>query len=506
MPSSQSTATKDPSSRSNNAASLEEHAAQLESLFANAPVGLGFLDREHRYLRLNERLAEINGLPPEAHIGRRVSDVLPASAQILDPILEEVFRTGKPVVREVAGETPKEPGVTRHWLTGFFPVFSGDSWPSAVGAYIIEVTDRIRAENALRHSEERFRAFVNASSDVVYRMSADWSEMRQLEGRGLISDTTTPRQDWLQEYIHPGDHKQLLKAIAHATQTRTILELEHRVRRIDGSMGWMLSRAVPIFNGDGELIEWFGTASDITAHRRAEEALIRSEKLASVGRMASTIAHEINNPLAAVMNLLFLAQNDPKCPPSVRKELAKAESELKRVSHITRQVLGFYRDCSHPSLVSLSAILDEAVCLFEARIMARGIVIDKRYLEETRINVVAGELRQVFANLIANSLDALPDGGTLTLRIAECSAQGKAVARITVADSGKGIEPAALPHIFEPLFTTKDSVGTGLGLWVSKQLVEKHGGSIRFRSSTRPSRPGTTFVIDLPALSVDSPS
>jgi len=506
MPSSAAKFSKEPVGPSPVARGLQDHNAQLESLFANAPAGIGFLDREHRYLRLNERLAEINGLPVEKHIGRRLSEVLPASGHVLESILEEVFRTGRPVVREVAGETPKEPGVTRHWLTGFFPVFNDDSEPTAVGAYVIEVTDRIRSEDALRHSEERFRAFVNASSDVVYRMSADWSEMRQLEGRGLISDTTSPRRDWLQQYIHPDDVRPLLRAIAHATRTRSMFELEHRVHRMDGTLGWVLSRAVPIFNWEGEITEWFGTASDITVQKKAEEALIRSEKLASVGRMASTIVHEINNPLAAVMNLLFLAQSNPDCPDSVREDLAKAERELSRVTQISRQVLGFYRDSSRPSVVSLASIVDEALCLFESKIAVRQIVIDKRYLQSLCITTVPGDLRQVFANLIANSLDALPDGGTLTLRIAGRSFHGKTVARVTIADNGTGIEAAALPHVFEPLFTTKDLVGTGLGLWVSKQLVEKNGGCIRFRSSTRPPQPGTTFVIDLPFLSAKTPA
>lgn len=506
MPSSQAKASEELTRPSKIESSLQEHAAQLESLFAHAPVGLAFLDREHRYLRINERLAEINGLPVEAHIGRRISDVLAVNAPIVEPILEEVFNTGRPIEREITGETPKQPGVTRNWMTGFFPVFSGGPQPVAVGAYVIEVTDRFRVEEALRQSEERFRAFVSASSDVVYRMSADWVEMRQLDGRGFISDTASPRKDWLRQYIHADDHRRVQKAIVHAVRTGGMFEMEHRVRRLDGSTGWMLSRAVPIMNSAGEVTEWFGTASDITAHKRSEEALIRGEKLASVGRVATTIAHEINNPLAAVMNLLFLAQNDPDCPASVRQDLSKAESELKRVSHITRQVLGFYRDSSRPSLVSLSAILDEALCLFETRIKVKSVEVEERYFEDVHITSVAGDLRQVFANLICNSLDAIDDGGTLKLRVAEYVANGKRIARITIADNGKGIEPSALPHIFEPLFTTKESVGTGLGLWVSKQLVEKLGGSIRFRSSTEPARQGTTFVIELPVVSVDSPS
>jgi len=230
-----------------------------------------------------------------------------------------------------------------------------------------------------------------------------------------------------------------------------------------------------------------------------EEALIRSEKLALMGRMTATIAHEINNPLAAVMNLLILAQHNPDCPKQIRDDLAKAESELNRVSHITRQVLGFYRDCSRPAAVLVADVLDEALALFETKINAKGVEIAKDYGAGVKITIVAGELRQVFSNIIANSLDAVADHGAIKLRIAEKTAQaGKSIARITLADNGKGIETSALSHIFEPLFTTKESVGTGLGLWVCKQLVEKHRGGIHFRSSTRLGRRGTTFVVELP--------
>ncbi len=237
--------------------------------------------------------------------------------------------------------------------------------------------------------------------------------------------------------------------------------------------------------------------------QEAREALIHSEKLASLGRMAASIAHEINNPLAAVMNLLFLAQNHPNCPPSIRQDLCKAESELQRVTHITRQVLGSYRNCSSPGPVSVSAVVEEALCLFETRIMAKGVKVEKQYCEKDHIISVAGDLRQVFSNLICNSLDAVADGGTIKLRVATYATNHRRIARITIADNGAGIGPAELPRIFEPLFTTKESVGTGLGLWACKQLVGKHHGSIRFRSSTGVEHRGTTFVIELPADSVD---
>ena len=504
MPSSRPQGSKRRARKPADQSELQKRSAELESLFANAPVGLAFVDREHRYLRINERLAEMNGLPVEAHLGRRVSEVLPVSAPLLDAILDEVLRTGRVIERQIAGETPKQPGVIRHYLTGFFPVFGKDSQPIAVGGYVIEVTDRIRAEEALRHSEERFRAFVNAGSDVVFRMSADWSEMRQLDGEGTVFDHGQPNKKWLQEYIHRDDHGLVSRTIRRAVETGTMFRLEHRVRQKDGSVGWMQSCVVPIRDTSGEIIEWFGTATDITHHKKAEEGLIRSEKLASVGRMAATIAHEINNPLAAVMNLLYLAQHDPGCPESIRRDLGKAEAELMRVSHITRQVLGFYRDSSRPVLVSLPAIMEDALGLFEARALAKAMEIERQYGENAHVASVPGDLRQIFSNLISNSVDAMQDGGgILKIRISQRTIGGRRISRITISDNGNGIQKSALPHIFEPLFTTKESVGTGLGLWVSKQLVEKHGGSIRFRSSTCTARHGTTFVIDLPMLSPD---
>lgn len=245
-------------------------------------------------------------------------------------------------------------------------------------------------------------------------------------------------------------------------------------------------------------------ASDVTASKKAEEALIRSEKLACIGRMATTIAHEINNPLAAVANLLFLAQHDADCSQSIKDDLAKAESELNRVSNITRQVLGFYRDSPHPTAVLIADLVNEALAFFEAKIVAKQVEIARHYAAGVEITVVPGDLRPVFVNIIANSLDAVADGGKISLRISTRSTPSrKRVARIIIADDGHGIDASALPHVFELLFTKKQAFGTGLGLWVSKHLVEKHHGVIRFRSSTRRERRGTTFVIELP---LDSPA
>jgi two-component system NtrC family sensor kinase len=235
---------------------------------------------------------------------------------------------------------------------------------------------------------------------------------------------------------------------------------------------------------------------------QAEDALIRVEKLAAVGRMAASMAHEINNPLEAVMNSIFLAKSLPELSETARKYLEIADEELRRVSHMTRQTLGFYRESTVPTGTSVSALLDSVIDLLQAKIKMMHAHVDRRCVPELQVMGVFGELRQIVSNLLANSLDAVDKQGTIKVRgsIAPCRDNGQRCIRITVADNGKGIDPVAMKRVFEPFFTTKGDVGTGLGLWVTKQLVEKHDGAIHVRSSTTGIRRGTTVSIVLPRI------
>ena len=233
--------------------------------------------------------------------------------------------------------------------------------------------------------------------------------------------------------------------------------------------------------------------------KKAEEALIASEKLASVGRMAAVLAHEINNPLAAVMNLLFLAQNTADTPAPVHQYLKMADDELKRIAHITRQTLGFYRESTVPTTFHVATLLNSVIDLLQAKMVSTQVVVEKQCEDQLHMTAIFGELRQVISNLMLNSLDALGEDGRVTLRASRSRKprDGSSRIRITVADNGQGIDGAALPRLFEPFFTTKGSIGNGLGLWVCKQIIEKHGGSIWIRS--RLCEPhGTTFSIVLP--------
>ena len=233
---------------------------------------------------------------------------------------------------------------------------------------------------------------------------------------------------------------------------------------------------------------------NITERKRSEELLLRAEKLTSVGRMAAAIAHEINNPLDAVMNLVFLAANTKELPESARHFLETADDELKRVAHMTRQSLGFYRESGVPTLTSVSAVLNSAVDLMKSRIKVKQAIIEKQFDGNVQITAISGELRQVFSNLLSNSLDAINERGVIKIRVSA----GRHRIRVTIADNGKGVSKSIRRRIFEPFFSTKGAVGTGLGLWVSQQIIEKHGGTIRVRSSSDGLRKGTTFSVALP--------
>lgn len=233
-------------------------------------------------------------------------------------------------------------------------------------------------------------------------------------------------------------------------------------------------------------------------YRRAEEALRQSEKLAIAGRLASSIAHEINNPLEAVTNLLYL-MHECNSPEQMKRYLELAERELARVSEITTNTLQFYRQPSRPGPVVLTDILDSALALYYPRLTSAGIVVEKKFDSLTPIIGMSGELRQVFSNLIANALDAMRAGGRLLVRAHNASDYQNGFGwgvRITIADTGSGIPLEISDRIFEPFVTTKGSTGTGLGLWISSEIVQKHGGRIHVKSTTS-EKAGTGAVFSL---------
>jgi PAS domain S-box-containing protein len=284
---------------------------------------------------------------------------------------------------------------------------------------------------------------------------------------------------------------EILNRGGHVASYRT-----ERIRR-DGTRWPVLLSVSPLLNARGEIVGASAIARDISAEKQSEEAIRRSEKLATAGRLAASIAHEINNPLEAVVNLLYLARNDPS---HAGEYLTLAEKEVGRVARLAQQTLGFVRDASSPASMDPAAIMVEILQLYSRKLEGRRIRVSRRYRGSCQISGYSGELRQLLANLLVNALDAMADGGSLQVRVAMGHdwSDGRDGVRITVADNGSGIPRDHLQQIFEPFYTTKKDTGTGLGLWVSRGIVQKHGGRIRVRSRADGRVTGTVFSIFLP--------
>ncbi len=256
----------------------------------------------------------------------------------------------------------------------------------------------------------------------------------------------------------------------------------------------------PIRDSSGKMIGVVLVFRDITERRMSESALMRAEKLAAAGRLAATVAHEVNNPLEGLTNLVYLARRSEDLH-EVRLLLTQAEDELGRIAHITRQSLGFYRETSNPTQFRPSTIVHEVADFYAARAANQGVAFAVNADTEQEVVGAAGELRQILSNLIANSLDACSSGAVIRIDARSATdprTPARTGVRITIADTGLGIPTEHLESIFEPFFTTKKDTGTGLGLWVSRELVKKHGGSLRVRSRTSDPRCGTVFSIFLP--------
>jgi signal transduction histidine kinase/response regulator of citrate/malate metabolism len=370
-----------------------------------------------------------------------------------------------------------------------------------VGA-LLELTATRRA------NEERFRAFVRATSDVVYRMGPDWREMRFLEGRSFIADQTDPSRTWLQKYIHPDDQPQVMAGIENAIRTKSVFELEHRVIRADGSLGWTFSRAIPLLDEAGALVEWFGAASDVTERRETQDALRRQQRqLEEADRQKNEflamLAHELRNPLAPIRNAGELLSRAVAKDLKTSGPLATIERQVSHLTRLVDDLLDISRITQgHIELrrrsVQLTQVISQAVEQVEPLV--------RQYQHRVTITstgtslVVNGDsdrLVQCLANLLTNAAKYSPPKSEI--RIETWDDKGRAVMRIS--DNGMGILPELLPNVFD-LFVqgarTLDRAqgGLGVGLTIVKRIVEMHGGTITAASAG--AGQGSSFEIRLP--------
>ena len=279
-----------------------------------------------------------------------------------------------------------------------------------------------------------------------------------------------------------------------------------RVRK-DGERIDVSLTVSPIRDPAGKVIGAAKIARDITQQKRMEAAIQTSERLASVGRLAATVAHEINNPLEAVTNFIYLARQQAGLSEKVKHYLRYADQELGRVAHIAQQTLGFYRDSSHPTSLVISDLVEDVLTIYERKFKYKALKVERRIEPGLAVYALQGELKQILSNLVANAIDACNQGGRIVVHAwsSHDFKSGRHGMRMTIADTGVGIAEKDKAKLFAPFFTTKKEVGTGLGLWITKDLLEKKGGRIRVRS--RVSKPsGTVMSIYLPLASPEKPA
>jgi PAS domain S-box-containing protein len=369
---------------------------------------------------------------------------------------------------------------------------------------IQDVTDRKRTEEALRERERRFRDLAESLPELVWVSEPDGLvsyinhsfevyaglQLADIEGRDAF------------DKVHPEDQARAETLWRRSLTTGEPYSMEVRLQRQDGIYRTFLARAVATHDEQGAIERWVGTATDIHDQKLAEEVVRRTEKLAATGRLAASMAHEINNPLAAVTNSLYLALLDAGLSDQTRGYLVQAEQELARVAAVTTQTLRFHQQSTSPAEVNLGDVMDTAYALFEARFRSRGITVRREYQCMERLLCRGDELRQVFANLLSNALDASEDGGAVRIRIRSASdAAGESGVSVCVADRGHGIPKELQRQVFEPFITTKEATGTGLGLWVLQGIVHRHKGSVRLRSRVdagQGRRAGTVFRLFFP--------
>jgi PAS domain S-box-containing protein len=353
--------------------------------------------------------------------------------------------------------------------------------------------------------EEWFRVTLTSLGDAV--MATDESGRvtflnpiaEQLMGVTLESVKGKPIQDVF-PIFNESTHLPVENPVKKVMELGRIVGLANHtvLQSSDGTLIPIEDSAAPIRDGHGKLVGVVLVFRDATHDRKSQELLRKTEKLAAAARLAATVAHEINNPLEAIGNLIFIAKGTPGMPATAAEQLTQAEQELERVSHITRQTLGFYRESKVPDQIEIAALVESVFKIYKNKLSTKNITVVRNFGECPPIRGLSGELKQVVANLISNAADAVSEDGTIGVNLA-CieNHAGKAI-QLSIEDNGTGISQQDLDRVFEPFFTTKKDVGTGLGLWVTKEIIERHGGSIHVHSRNDNGSSGTVFCVLLP--------
>jgi PAS domain S-box-containing protein len=482
-------------------------ARELDAVVRFSPVGIVCFDLDLKVRSWNPMAERILGWTVEEVLGTRLA-LTHAQEDHWRKLREELLR-GKAFINLSCRRRHKN-GNQVDVLISLGAILDSSGLPTGFVGSVVDTTELVRSrrqlENTvaeLKDSEARFHTMADNMDQLVWMADTEgrrfWFNQRWFDYTG-----TTPEQvlgwGWTTVY-HPEYLDKVLNRIRECWASGQTWEDTYPLRGKDGNYRWFLSRALPIKDESGSIIRWFGTSTDITERMMAEETLRQSEKLAIAGKLAANVAHELNNPLAAALNSVYLARQMASDPVQLR-HLGNAEQELLRVSRLANRTLSFYPGNSSREQLSLPGIIEELVSVFDPGCAQKNINVSIESDCGVMIYGSKDELRQVFSNLLSNAIDAVGRNGRIRIRL-KCLRAGAGSAsrsvRVTIADNGHGIPEAHRKKVFEPFFTTKTGPGTGLGLWITKEIISKHDGTISLKSRCG-QRQGTVVSIWLPAV------
>jgi PAS domain S-box-containing protein len=488
--------------------------SRLDAFFTAAPAGLAILDRELRYVQLNETLAQMNGCSAVEHLGRSVREVLPALAVSVEPILQRILTTGDPALNiEVSGETPAQPGITRYWVASYFPLLGPGGTAEGIGAIVVEDTARRRAEQARRRSGAEYQAIVENAAYGIYRSSLDGRFLKVnpalVQMLGYDSEAEVLALDLERDlYTNPAQRWDLIARFRDAARVQGV---ETEWKRKDGHRIVVRLSGRPVRSDPGDLLGFEMMAEDVTEPRALEHALRQAQKMETIGQLTSGIAHDFNNLLTVVLTQAkFVSDALPADRADLRRDLHDLSDAARRGAELVQKLLGFSRSQRLDlQAVSLAEYLQEVIATLR-RLLPATIELELEADEEGAVvEVDSGALQQMLLNLATNARDAMPNGGTLhmELRRTRLDAEDRPLhawvqpgpyACIAVSDTGVGMDRPTLARVLEPFFTTKPAgVGTGLGMAMVYGLVKQHKGFVHLYSE--PGQ-GTTVKLYFPLV------
>ena len=498
------------SHQSDHAVSLEadafdgQESARKAALFEFAPCAIALIDLDGRLSAANQAFCRLSGIA-ESELNRFYFQ------QLLSPAGRLVYDTQLAATLLVNGNLKEVALELLSTLGSRVPVLinaelrpGGDSQPGSIAMAIFDVTERRSKERhslATRKTAEQMADVVRHSSDAIVMVSAE----RRVESWNDGAETMFGYQrSEVLGMPFPG----ILFATNEAAEMQLDVELLNGGKSIsretvcvrqDGTLLTVSVNLSPHLEPPGRMTGFSAIIRDTSKQKIAEKALIQSEKLASVGRLASSIAHEINNPLEAITNLLFILATHV-LEPETKKYVTAAQDELARVSEITTHTLRFHNQSSSRRKLQLGALFESVLALYRGRMNNSSVIPVIKRSDAAPLLCFDGEVRQILANLVGNAIDAMRTGGTLHLRNRDAThwSSNRRGVRITIADTGTGMDRETLSRIFEAFFTTKGHAGTGLGMWITQELVAKNDGSIRIRSSTCRPHSGTVIALFFP--------